>query len=218
MTFHEISLRDSADFFLNSKGLPKVVLSSDIEYGSLSSEKEIRTLATLCALQNPAEIFEIGTFNGTTTSLLAQNAPSADIYTLDLPREYRIDVPTRDKMHARADAIFINARQPQPIFKNTLQGKRIKELHGNSETFDFTPYKNKIDMVFVDAGHTFEYVLNDSHKAHQLMARKGLIVWHDYALEQAYCAEVVKVLNEYAVTQDLFKIRDTSLVFYKSQF
>ena len=39
-----------------------------------------------------------------------------------------------------------------------------------------------IDFVFIDGAHTYDYVLNDSRKAIDLLrGGKGIILWHDYA-------------------------------------
>jgi predicted O-methyltransferase YrrM len=47
---------------------------------------------------------------------------------------------------------------------------------------DVGPYIGKLDLVFIDADHTYDAVINDSHKALQMLSPKGIVVWHDYTV------------------------------------
>jgi hypothetical protein len=93
--------------------------------------------------------------------------------------------------------------------------EKICQLYGDSATFDFTPFFG-MDFIFIDGSHSYEYVLNDSRKAIQLLREgKGVILWHDYATE--WWEGVTKALNDLYLNDSEFKdlkwIAGTSLVY-----
>ena len=73
-----------------------------------------------------------------------------------------------------------------------------------------------MDFVFVDGSHSYEYVLNDTRVALNLLNNsKGIIMWHDYGWR-----EVVRALNELYMNDpklnNLKHIADTSLVIFNT--
>src|SRR5256885_16960582 len=104
-------------------------------------------------------VFEFGTYKGVSISQLALNLPrEGHAYTLDLPE-------------GQTDSHFpISIPKDIPIAFETGKGamvpadlkERITFLKCDSAKFDEQPYEGKIDFVFVDGAHNFEYVRNDS--------------------------------------------------------
>ncbi|HVF40782.1 MAG TPA: class I SAM-dependent methyltransferase [Gemmatimonadaceae bacterium] len=140
-------------------------------------------LVTICAMTRslqPAGIFEFGTFDGRTTLNLALNSPDeARVYTIDLPA--MAIGSTTASIHPH-EVQFADKAQSGRRFRGTPFEKKITQLYGDSGAFDFSPYYDSIDMVFVDASHTYEHVINDSlHALRMLRCGHGLIVWHDYS-------------------------------------
>ena len=130
----------------------------------------------LVALLQPQAAFEIGTFRGLVTSLIAMNMPpDGCIYTLDLPNT---DVPE----HA-SDLGYIK-RVDETVgsfFRDTpWMGTKIRQLRGNSLTFDFSPFYDRMELVLVDASHTYQAVFSDSMNAFRMIKAGGVILWHDY--------------------------------------
>ncbi len=173
---------------------------------------ELLILNLLVKRFNPKTIFELGTFNGRTTLNLAINSSSdVRVYTIDLPKDNVISpaLPT-----TRDDEQYINQHVTGLKFLNQEEKSKITQLYGDSAIFDFTPYFNTIDMVFVDGSHSFEYVMNDSKIALKLLNNgHGLIVWHDYSSSHK---EVTKALNKLQLENSEFKmfhIKDTTLVY-----
>ena len=130
-------------------------------------------LGAVARQRQPKTIFEIGTFNGATTLLLARSAPGARIHTLDLPPEDLV-AGTANKW-AHDYSVSWGAR-----FHDEPEGHRITQLFGDSRTFDFSPYYRQMDLVVVDGGHETDCVTPDTENALRMVSPGGLVVWDDY--------------------------------------
>jgi len=156
---------------------------------------ELLTLAAICRYQKPKRIFEIGTYTGSSTLVMSLNAShETEILTLDL---------------APGDLIG-------SAFRDTTQSSRIQQLYGNSLSFDFSAYNGTMDLVLVDANHSYECVKSDTEKAFALLRPGGVIVWDDYRwLEiHAECSGVTLFLNELQATRPLYSIAGTRFAIY----
>jgi hypothetical protein len=67
--------------------------------------------------------------------------------------------------------------------------------------------------MFIDAGHSYECVRNDSEKALKILDRGGSIVWQDYG---AQWEGVFQYLVELSHKVSMVHIAGTSLVLYRS--
>lgn len=170
---------------------------------------ELVLLIKLAQRRNAGRLFEFGTFDGRTTLNLAGNLPEAEVYTLDLPQQLihatQIPLPVEDVKYADKAASGVR-------YRGTAPAARIVQLYGDSATFDFSPFYNTLDFVFVDAAHTYDYVLNDSRHALKLLRPgRGIIAWHDYGRGPG----VTQALNELSQAQPEFKnlthLQDTTL-------
>lgn len=189
----------------------QVVVRAPLSADGNVSLLELLTLNALVAAKQPRRVFEIGTFDGRTTLNLAANAPSdATVYTLDLPAAA---VPS-DAVHAD-DLPFI-ARSQQGVrgsrFRGEAEQTRIRQLEGDSLSFDYTPHAASMDFVFVDGSHAYAYVLSDSRSALYMAAPGAMIVWHDYG----EWPDVTRALNELSSTDSRFaamrRVAGTTLV------
>lgn len=180
---------------------------------------ELTVISNILKSSKPKTVFEFGTFNGRTTLNLAANAPEgALVYTLDLPRENLHKTQLRVEID---DKLFIEKAESGVKYKSNRDAVKAKiiQLYGDSAAFDFSPYENTIDFVFVDASHSYEYVLNDSKKALRLLRDgRGIILWHDYG-KLEYWPGLMKALNELfkqdAIFKELRHIEGTSLLYLK---
>lgn len=122
-------------------------------------------------------LMELGTFDGRTTLNLAANtAPEAQVFTLDLPPTGKAELPlaANEQHYIKKDASGLR-------YQGTDYEGKIVQLYGDSAKFDFSPYFGTMDLVFVDASHSYEYVLSDSRVARKLLGPAGgVIFWHDY--------------------------------------
>lgn len=176
---------------------------------------ELSLLATAAAaVQEGAEIIEIGTLNGRTTLNLALNAPAhLQVFTLDLPR----GVAPKFKL-APGERAFVEKPTPGRHFRgarpHTRAGEapagRIVQLLGDSATFDWSGHFGRAGLVFVDGSHAYDYVLADSNAAFRLVADEGMVIWHDYGIWEG----VTRALEQLEASRrlGLQHIRGTSLV------
>lgn len=181
------------------------------------SAYELQVLCKIVKQYQPRNLFEIGTFDGRTTVNLAANCgPEARIFTLDLPGD---EVNRTELRIKSSDATFIEKQQSGREFLaagREREREKITQLWGDSAGFDYADYANKMEFVFVDGSHSYEYVINDTRVALSLLRdSKGIIMWHDYGWR-----EVVRALNEFYLNEPqlgkLKHIKDTSLVIYNT--
>jgi predicted O-methyltransferase YrrM len=165
---------------------------------------ELAAIAAVCQYAKPQLIFEFGTFNGRTTLNLAANAPSdAKVFTLDLPTPGATELATEME-----DGAYHLGERTGSFFQGSpLQGK-IKQLWCDSARFDETSLRGRVDLVFVDGAHSYEYVRSDSAKALAMTRPGGVILWHDYC---AWYPGVSKCLHELLHSLPLKHIEGTHL-------
>lgn len=179
--------------------IPIIVREPTVEDGNITL-LELTSINSFIKDMNPDKVFELGTFDGRTTLNMASNCEDdVTIYTLDLPK---------DKLSSTAlpighdDIGYIDKDVSGSMYIGTYEEKKIVQLYGDTATFDFSPYFNTIDLVFVDAAHSYEYTLNDSKLALKLLKNgKGTIFWHDYDGKEG----VTRALNEVYSTIPEFK-------------
>jgi len=166
-------------------------------------------LCALAALLEPRTIFEIGTYHGDTTWLLARNVPAARVYTLDFGG--LDDVQGAQLEVTDADEYFREWGRGAR-FRGTPEAERITQLVGDSATFDFSPYRGSIDLVYIDASHSYSYVRADTEAALAMLSPRGAIVWDDYT----HYAGIFAYLNELArsLEQPIVHLLDTRLAVY----
>jgi predicted O-methyltransferase YrrM len=141
---------------------------------------ELEVITRLVKHHQPMNLFEIGTFDGRTTLNMAAHAvPDARVFTLDLP-------PIGEQAAALqlevGDRLFINKQRSGGRFAGSDLAHKIIQLYGDSGNFDFSPWYEKMDFIFVD-GHSYEYVLSDSQVAMMMARPDAVILWHDYVSE-----------------------------------
>jgi predicted O-methyltransferase YrrM len=174
---YEMVYKERVSELLSGKGCTIVLPEEFLEQEHMNMEKNIiiqhtqdtihiletRFLLSLVKGANAKAVFEIGTFRGATTSNIAYNVPKGKVYTLDLPPGLG----------------FI----PGELFQNDKNtSDTIVQLHGDSMRFDFSPYYEKIDVMFIDGNHRYDYVLSDSENALKCVKKNGYIVWDDFSL------------------------------------
>jgi len=59
--------------------------------------------------------------------------------------------------------------------------KNISHIGHDSHSFDFSVFKKKFDLIFIDGDHTYKSIKIDTQNAFKLLRNiDSVIVWHDY--------------------------------------
>ena len=159
-------------------------------------------VCAIAQLRQPSTIFELGTFDGATTLLLARNVPGARIFTLDLDSAVAATATVEDELenaHAGVGSRFADAPE----------ATRIEQLLGDSRLFDFSPWFGSIDFVIVDAGHEYECAVADTTNAFRLVRPGGVVVWDDY---MTAWPGVVRAVDESG--RSIFHVAGTDLAIF----
>jgi predicted O-methyltransferase YrrM len=176
---------------------------------------ELLIINGLIRANAPRRLFEIGTFDGRTTVNMALNCPpEAEIFTLDLPEgaagttAFELDPSVKLIMGTRT----IGAK-----YSGSDCRRKIKQLCGDSATYDYSSFFNSVDFIFIDGAHSYEYVLSDSRNALRLLRnRAGVILWHNYG---KWWPGVVRALNELYLEGREFaglkRIQETNLAYLR---
>jgi predicted O-methyltransferase YrrM len=173
------------------------------------SVQEVLILSLLIKSYDPKTILEVGTFNGLTTHHMALNSSDkTKIHTLDLGNQ----ISFSQKNFWDEDLKFISfEKKKQKVYELSLEKNKIQEHVGNSLDYDFSQFQEP-NFIFIDGGHSYQIVANDTCKSINILSSKGIIVWHDYS---CHCEGVYRFLNELSLTLPLEHIEGTSLVIYK---
>ena len=159
-------------------------------------------LAALVRAVDAVEVFEIGTFTGTTTWTLARNMERGRVSTLDLPPEVN---PSLELEESDRDVRRLLSGH---MYDELPHRAEIEQLWGDSADFDFEPWKSKCDLVYIDGAHSEAYVERDTASAFDMISERGVIVWDDYWRQVEGVARVLHRLPE----GELSRIPSTRLV------
>jgi predicted O-methyltransferase YrrM len=189
------------------------------QWGNVSVE-EIAKMALIAKWLRPRAILEFGTYNGMTTLQLAINSPAnCTVHTVDLPPDAAevgdLAIGEIDQFLAAKLGAF--SFEVGHYFHGAPQESRIHQIWGDSTRLDYSAYAGAVDMVFVDAGHTYEYVKSDTNNALQMVRPGGVVLWHDYL--QVLHPGVTRVLAELCADgYVLSHLRGTHLAVYRDPF
>lgn len=133
----------------------------------------------------PLKVAEIGVRNGDFAEYILRNAVSIEKY-------YAVDpyLPYLDLQYQ-----FTQAEQDRLKFKAFLRLAVFPQVEWVYEkSLDFAAKQtHQFDFVFIDAEHTYECVTADIAAFAPLIKSGGLLIGHDYCMEQVH-----KAVQEYA--------------------
>ena len=183
----------------------------------MTSDQEAWIISSLSKLSK--NIFEFGTCSGKTTYMMALNSSDdTQITTITLDPN---DVSEISKNSYDNKISFRNIKNEtiynKFLFSDNWVEKKIKVIFQNSLNFDHIQYKEKMDLIFIDGGHTYSVVKNDSEKSFEMINKNGIILWHDYVPGKTSAKDVVKYIHEISKEKKLYNIKGTSLVYFKNE-
>jgi hypothetical protein len=196
-------------------GRPAVLVETQKRHGNVNLA-ELAVLALAAAQVAPdSEIVEIGTFDGRTALNFAVNAPEpAAVVTLDLPAGAATAYAIEEAERSLADKPQSGARLRacRPSLRH--YAGRVRQVHGDSARYDWSPHLGRAGLVFVDGSHAYDYVRADSETAFRLTMPHGMVLWHDYRVWPG----VTRGLDELERSRSLGlrHIRGTSLVYWRA--
>jgi predicted O-methyltransferase YrrM len=181
----------------------------------MTQDYEAWILSSLAKLSK--NIFEFGTCSGKTTTLFALNSPQdSKINTITLNPDHRSNLSFQqiDGKIASRNAVRESIYN-EFIFSNMSIKNKINVIFQDSMQFNIDRYLNSMDLIFIDGGHNYTCVKNDSEKSFDMIKDGGYIFWHDYNVSKRSCRDVVKYIHEISKVKKIFHIKNTSLCYYK---
>ena len=187
-----------------------VVAMGDVVYRPFNLDPTERfCIAALAQVTKPTNIFEFGTYDGSTTLLLARAAPDARITTLDLPPDLVRSLDVTAEQHLSL-AGGVGSK-----FRDEPESSRITQLLGDSRTIDYGAYEHQMGLILVDGSHDYDCVRSDSENALKMLAPGGMIIWDDYTPQWRAVVRAVDALSS-ARGLELTRLVPTELVVYDS--
>ena len=172
-----------------------------------------------CLAKSSKNIFEFGTCSGKTTALFALNSPlESKVYSITLNPADLSNLSLGNNRDVKA--ALNNAKKEsiydQFIFMNMSIKNKINLIFQDSTKFNVDKFENSMDLIFIDGGHNYSCVKNDSEKSFRMIKNEGYIFWHDYNVSKRSCRDIVKYIHEISKTKKIFHIKNTSLCYYKN--
>lgn len=186
-------------------------------WGNISIE-ELCKISLVVSWLKPHAVFEFGTYNGLTTLQMAMNASrNCKLYTLDIHPDSetasKLEIGEIDRYLAQKMGSF--QFEVGSYFKDTTFEQQTVQVWGDSTQIDLSAYYDQMDIVFVDAGHTYPYTKSDTGNALKMIRPGGVILWHDYL--QVLHPDVTQCLYEYALNGlPIHHLRGTNLAVHYS--
>jgi predicted O-methyltransferase YrrM len=147
-------------------------------------------IASLVHVLQPRKCIEIGTSLGLVTSTIASNAPDdTEIHTIDQHGHERIG----------------------SFFRSRPEGRKIRQHVSLSTEFDFRPFDDSVDLMFIDGSHEFDDVWRDSENAFRVLTGRGVVIWHDVT---PYFPGVMKALEALPKSGEIYRVQGTNCGFY----
>ena len=192
-------------------------INPSFEVVGMTSDYEAWILS--CLAKSSKNIFEFGTCSGKTTALLALNSsPESKVYSITLDPAALSNLSLGNNQDGKA--ALNNAEKEsiynQFIFTNMSIKNKINLIFQDSTKLNVDKFENLMDLIFIDGGHNYSCVKNDSEKSFRMIKNNGYIFWHDYVASKTSCKDVVKYIHEISKTKKILHIKNTTLCFYKS--
>jgi hypothetical protein len=189
---------------LNPSDFDTLTVPARFHTGGGTDPREILTLAAVTKLLQPSRVFEIGTYNGRTTAVFILNSsPGCEVFTLDLPPDAR-----SVQGYLSSDIELVQDRRPEAFLKRAGLTHRYRQIYCDSMVFSPEPFRDSVELGFIDGAHAEEFVRNDTLKMAVMMSNRGFVFWHDYGGRGSF-----RPLSRYLETLpiEVYRVPGTSL-------
>jgi hypothetical protein len=184
------------------------VLLPACRWTSLHDRIEYPLLAAIVAHLKPKTVFEFGTYTGEASLVFAKSSPSAQIFTVNIPGSQK----PKFQLAKDQEPELLTDAEIGKAFHRCNEASRIKQILCDSADLDIEPFRNSVDFVWVDAGHSYDCVKSDTNKAFEMVRPGGYIFWHDF---DSYNPGITSCLIEEALKgRKLFWIDRTSIIYW----
>jgi predicted O-methyltransferase YrrM len=160
-------------------GLPPISLQDipGVADANVSNHLQNGAIVALIAkLIKARNVFEFGTYDGSTSVLVAAENPQCRVVTLDLPVARYSMAVALSAVEVTDEYLFQGVRRGQCIPPDAP----ITQIQIDSAKFDPGPFAAQMDLIYIDASHSYSAVRNDTEKALRMLAPNGVIIWDDY--------------------------------------
>lgn len=194
---------------------PQIYGFEDVEDLNERRVRDAEVLGTVMRNANPRVCLEIGTAEGHSTALMAENAPEAKIFTVNiLPEEIRT---------GKAGVLTTISLERDKIgaYYKSRNLTNVTQIFAN--TADWEPDCGEIDVAFIDGCHDAKFVYNDTRKVLKHMKPGSFVLWHDFhpGLVRTYywmhdvCVAVERLITEDLIDGRIFHLRDSWIGVYR---
>lgn len=157
-------------------------------------------LQALVVGREVATAFEIGTYNGGTTAVLAEAmGPDGRVVTLDLPAA---------SFDATQSPVDLDGHRVGEIWRASPAAHKVEQVLADSLTFDSSPWHGRCDLVLVDGAHDHEHGRRDTETALRLVRPGGIVLWDDFT---PYWTGLVRGIVEGVAGGPLARLAGTDL-------
>jgi hypothetical protein len=184
------------------------------------NERRIRDAESLGLVMrntNPKVALEIGTAEGHSTALMAENAPHSKIYTVNISPE--------EIESGKGGVLTTGAFEQEKIgsYYRSKNFQNIFQIFANTATWD--PDIGTIDVAFIDGCHDADFVYNDTKKIVKNMKSGSFILWHDFNIGftkkfgwiDSVCQGVEWLYQDKIIEGPIFQIRDSWVGIHRVQ-
>jgi hypothetical protein len=175
--------------------------------------RDAEVIGGACANAARSNALEIGTAHGLTTVLMAENAPHATVYTVNIPPEeisaggvLTTFAPSRDE---------IGRAWRERKLENVVQ------ILANTASWE--PSFGPIDVALIDGCHDADFVYSDTAKVLARCHPGSVVLWHDFhpQLRKVYswiasvCIGIEALYRDGLLRGPIFHLQDSWVGLYR---
>ncbi|MCP4891250.1 MAG: class I SAM-dependent methyltransferase [Planctomycetaceae bacterium] len=136
---------------------------------------DAQVVAGACRNADAHTLVEIGTGLGYMTAIMAPNAPTATVHTINIPPENIGKGGSKTTFAPKRAEVWSYYRE---------QGcKNVVQLFENTAIWQ--PTLGPIDVAFIDGCHDAKFVFNDTKKILSQCRTGSIVFWHDFSPSKA---------------------------------